>query len=316
MTAAGGLSSSAASHIHQMSDASAASGASDAPGASHLWSALRALGIPEGRAQDLVEAGLALTIDGHVAVVGETADPISGEGTLLVAGGADGLLADPRTTERLGELVGDRFPGIDTVTLRLEGGRTPEALPGARLLLRYVESTRPPRAVEPGRDGYLVRPYEPAERSNVSALLTEAIDAGYTTLGAAAGSQETAAFVADLLDRIGVDVGVFCARLGDHFAGHATVIWDEDELTGDCRPELFDVFVLPEHRGTSAGRLLTDAAITFAAEAGFPLRGHVVGGGDAALSVFHRLQQDGWRAAEEYWSVPTRSLGHRRVDRA
>ena len=45
------------------------------------------------------------------------------------------------------------------------------------------------------------------------------------------------------------------------------------------------------------------AAIRWAADTGFRLRGHVAGDDDNAATVRRRLLGAGWRPAESYWAV-------------
>jgi len=266
---------------------------------------LLAAGIPAGRAQALVSAGLTAEVGGHLVVVGEMTDRLSGERMVLVAGGADAVVRDAHLTDELRTLVARRHPGVGTLMVRAERESEPAAAIGAQLVMRYVESGPPPVSAPPESE-WRVRPYEAADREPVADLLARAIEAGYTSVGVPAAEPQTRQFVDDLLDRTDDDVTVFCAFRRDRFAGHATVVWDEDDLTGRLRPELFDVFVLPEHRATPASRLLTAAAVSWAAAAGFRLRGHVVGGDENAQAVFRRLVADGWRPAEAYWRLSTR----------
>lgn len=258
--------------------------------------ALAAAGIPADRAAELVEAGLTAELAGAVLVLAAVDEPVTGERQVLVTLGADrvGLPA-------LRTLVAREHPDAGTIVLRLPPGA--DAPAEGRLLMQYVESETVP---DPPADagGWTVRPYEPADREAVHDLLVRALETGYGTNGATAPPERTDEVATDLLDRAGDDVAVFCAVGPDGFGGHATVVWDTDDLTGTDRPELFDVFVPPEHRGSPAGRLLTGAAVRWAAEAGFPLRGHVVGDDDNAAAVRRRLLGAGWRPAEGYWAVP------------
>jgi GNAT superfamily N-acetyltransferase len=275
------------------------------PADADLVAALVAADVPAGRAVTFVAAGLAVYVGGHVVVVEEVTEPLSGDRRVLVAAGAEPLLANVDLMGELRRHVAREYPSASTVVLRSRGDVEPEQAIGARLLMRYVEFSSPPEA-QPEAPGWTVAPFTKTEREAVAALLTQAINAGYTSVGTAAAERETRHLVDDLLDRAGDEVTIFCAfRRGD-FAGHATVVWDEDDLTGEVRAELFDLFVRPEHRGTPAARLLTSAAVRSAAAAGFRLRGHVVGGDDNARVVFERLIADGWHPAEAYWSVTAR----------
>lgn len=271
-----------------------------------MTEALRAAGIPAGRAAELVDAGLTTVLAGEVLVLAAVDEPVTGERQVLVTVGAERVATDADRLAELRALVAREHPDATTIVLRLPPGAAPAA--GARLLLQYVESGPVP-GPPADQAGWTVRPYRPEDRAAVHDLLVRALETGYGTAGASAPRQQTDAVAADLLDRVGDDVAVFCAVGEPGFGGHATVVWDTDDVTGQDRPELFDVFVLPEHRGTPAGRLLTAAAIRWAADAGFPLRGHVVGDDDNAASVRRRLLAGGWRLAESYWTVPTAAGG-------
>jgi GNAT superfamily N-acetyltransferase len=263
--------------------------------------ALLAAGVPADRAAELVDAGLTAELAGEVALLAAVDEPVTGERRVLVTVGADRVAADPDRLAALRALVARDHPDAQTIVLRLPPGAAAPA--GARLLMQYVESGTVP---EPPAQtaGWEVRPYRPEDRDAVHHLLVRALEIGYRTAGSAAPREQTHAVATDLLDRAGDDVTVFCAVGAPGFGGHATVVWDTDDLTGQDRPELFDVFVRPEHRGSPVGRLLTAAAVRWAAGAGFPLRGHVVGDDDNAATVRQRLLATGWRPAEGYWAVP------------
>jgi GNAT superfamily N-acetyltransferase len=270
--------------------------------------ALVRAGIPAERAAELVDAGLTAELAGRLLVLAAVDEPVTGERRVLVTVGADEVAADPDRLAELRALVAREHPDAETIVLRLPPGAARPAVAGARLLMQYVESSGVP---EPPADaaGWTVRPYRPADREAVRDLLVRALETGYGTAGTVAPREQTDAIAADLLDRAGTDVTVFCAVGEPGFGGHATVVWDTDDVTGEERPELFDVFVLPEHRGSPAGRLLTAAAVRWAADTGFPLRGHVVGDDDNAARVRQRLFAAGWRPAEGYWAVPAAAGG-------
>jgi len=268
-----------------------------------LAAALVAAGVPAGRVAELIDAGLTAELAGGVLVLAAVDEPVTGERRVLVTVGADRVAAEADRLAELRALVAREHPDAGTIVLRLAAGAARPAAAGARLLMQYVESQTVP---EPPADpaGWTVRPYRPPDREAVHDLLVRALETGYDTAGVTAPPEQTDAVAGDLLDRVGDGVTVLCAVGPPGFGGHATVIWDTDDLTGEERPELFDVFVLPEHRGSPAGRLLTAAAIRWAAEAGHPLRGHVVGDDANAAAVRGRLLAGGWRAAEGYWAVP------------
>jgi GNAT superfamily N-acetyltransferase len=270
--------------------------------------ALEEAGIPAGRAAELVDAGLTTVLAGELLVLAAVDEPVTGERQVLVTLGAAGVLSDPSRLAELRALVAREHPDATTIVFRLPPGSAPLPVLGARLLLQYVESETVP---EPPAEeaGWTVRPYQPADREAVHDLLVTALETGYRIAGASAPRAQTDAVATGLLDRAGDDVTVFCAVGEPGFGGHATVVWDTDDLTGRDRPELFDVFVLPEHRGSPVGRLLTAVAIRWAAGAGFPLRGHVVGDDDNAATVRRRLLAGGWRPAESYWAVPAAGGG-------
>jgi hypothetical protein len=268
-------------------------------------SALAAAGVPERRAREFIEAGLVSILDGHVLAVAADEEPMTGEWRALVAVGADAVAVDAGLRAALLDRISADHPRATSVVLRLPPGVRPAPEVGARLLMRYVRSgsLRPPRT-DPH---WTVRRYRSADREPVMELLRQALAAGYASWGTAADAGRLAEVAEDLVGRCGDDVAIFCAVTAGGFGGHATVVWDEDDLTGERRPELFDVFVRPEHGGSAARGLLVAAAADYATAAGFPLRGHVVGADANAHSVFDRLLEQGWRPAESYWALSVRS---------
>jgi GNAT superfamily N-acetyltransferase len=270
-----------------------------------LRSALTAVGVRPGLAGELVDGDLVFVLEGHLLVIMEADDPLVAESRVLVPVGAEPVAAYAALLAALLSLVEEVYPEAATLVLRLSAGVRPAAGTPARLLLQYVQIA-PERRAEPPPRGWTVRPYRPDDRQPVADLLLQAIRDGYADLGGALSQGRPEALVDDVLDRVGQDVTVFCAEHDGSFAGHATVIEEEDELTGDQQLELFDMFVLSEHRGSPAARLLTSAAVDFAASGGMPLRGHVVGDGPGPAAVVDRLLTQGWHLAESYWRVPLR----------
>lgn len=260
-------------------------------------------GLTPARARDLVDAELVEVLGSAVVVLGESVEPITGEHRVLVPFGGEAVVRLPSLLAELGERARTRHADATSLVLRLPWGVEPPDGFQARLQLRYVEiEGRPEAAVPP--PGWSVEPYHDGHRKDVGDLLLRALVEGYRTVGPGPAGTDLTALVADMLDRVGADVTIFCAAHRGRFVGHSTVVWDEDDLSGDRRPELFDVFVLPEDRGSPAGRLLVAAARAWAAGQGLSLRGHVVGDDANAEGVAARLVRQGWRPAESYWSIP------------
>jgi hypothetical protein len=276
-------------------------------------STVRALvdaGVDPARAADFVADGLVVVLADHVLVMGETVEPLSGVRQVVVPFGGGPVLSDARRTAELRRLAARRHPEASVAVVRVPAGAPaplePPAGPARRMSTYVVADTVPsspvPSSPVPPAD-WAVRPYRPDDRADVAELLARALLTGYAGAGEPADRVTVEGYVAGLLDQVGDGVTVYCAEHRGRFAGHATVVWDEDELTGRARPELLDLYVLEQHRGSPAAGLLTREAVRWSVTAGHPLRGHVAGGDDDARTVLERLCRRGWRQSEAYWVV-------------
>jgi hypothetical protein len=255
-------------------------------------------GVAPDRAAGFIADGMVAELAGLLIVLGETIEPITGDCQLIVPFATGDLLGDVGRTEAFQQLAGRLHPAARTAVLRVPAG-APTPVGPARRLSSYLAADAVPEP--PAADGWSVRPYRPADRADVAALLVRAFLVGYQGSAAEPDPVEVRGYVAGLLDQVGDRVAIFCAERDGAFAGHATLGWDEDELTGEERPELIDLYVLESLRGSPAAGLLTAAAVRWAAAAGHPLRGNVTGGDDAALVVLDRLCERGWYLTESYW---------------
>ncbi|OLF13984.1 hypothetical protein BLA60_02050 [Actinophytocola xinjiangensis] len=265
--------------------------------------ALVALGVPADQAEVFVDEDMVLDLAGHTLLVSVHDEDMTGRARGFVALGAESLLGDPAALTALRAELTARAGGPTTVVVRLGPGHEPPEPLGARLISRYLTAGQDVRLTDPAGE-WTVRRYRAADRDAVAELLLAALREGYRILGDGPVEGLPEAYVASLLDREGDEVTVFTAHHGEVFTGHATLMYEEDDLTGTPQLELFDLFVLGEWRGTEAGRLLTTSAIRHAREAGLPLRGHVAGDDDNAVTVAARLCAAGWLAAESYWELP------------
>jgi hypothetical protein len=261
-------------------------------------------GVAADLAVELVEDGFVVSLGEHIVVMGETEEALTGAQQVVVPLGADDILCDADLTERLCQLAARRHPDATVAVIRTAAGAPPVRLAPhgrARPLSTYLTIDRIPAArTDPE---WSVRRYRGHDRDDVTELLVRALGAGYESAGLAVDHRRTETFAAELLDQAGAAVTVFCLEHRGEFAGHATVIWDTDELTGQTRPELLDMYVLEHHRGSPAAGLLTREAVRWSLAAGHPLRGHVSTSATGADGVLARLIRAGWRETESYWLV-------------
>lgn len=260
--------------------------------------ALIAYGIDPETAHEWVDEGLTVTIADTVVLLSEFTDPVNREEHALVTVGADTILSDDEVRAAVLAHVRRALPEADVLTLRTTSTAPPPA--EATVRMRYVERVCPPEIVAPA--GWEVRPFGAGDADDVTRLLVAALAAGSAT--GTWNEDSTGEVAADLLSRIGDDVAVYCATYDGRFAGHGTVVHERDDLTDAPQLELFDIYVIDEFRGSVAGKLLQQATVRHAVEHGTPLRGHVVGGDEQAAAVLAHLQEDGWRVAETYVSLP------------
>lgn len=265
--------------------------------------ALEALGIPTDRANLFVDEDMVVEVAGRVLLVSVDEEQMTGKSRAVVALGVDALLDDDVAMAALRTELSARAGRLDAVVLRLGPDVEPPETLGARLISRYLTAGPTVPIVEPtGR--WSVRPYRPDDHDTLAGLLLEAVREGYRIAGDGPLDGGPESFVESLLAGVGGDVSVFVGHHGHDFAGHVTVMAEQDDLTGVTQLELFDMFVLHEWRGTEAGALLTSSALRSARERGLPLRGHVAGDNANAAAVTARLLASGWHRAESYWSLP------------
>lgn len=264
--------------------------------------ALVALGVPAGQAAVFVEEDMVVEVAGRTLLVSVHDEELTGRTRGVVALGVETVLDDPAAMAELRAEVTAMAGTLDALVVRLGPGHDPPDRLGARLISRYLTAGPDVRLAERAGE-WTVRRYRPADRDAVAGLLLAALREGYRILGDGPVDGLPEAYVASLLDREGDEVTVFTAHHGEVFTGHATLMFEEDDLTGAPQLELFDLFVLGEWRGTEAGGLLTASAIRHARRLGLPLRGHVAGDDANAVSVTDRLLASGWLPAESYWEL-------------
>jgi GNAT superfamily N-acetyltransferase len=265
--------------------------------------ALVALGIPAERANLFVDEDMVVEVAGKVLLVSFDEEEMTGKSRAVVALGVETLLDDDAAMAALRAELSARAGRLDAIVCRLGPESEPPDTLGARLISRYLTAGPAVPIVEPtGR--WSVRPYRPDDHDVVADLLLEAIHEGYRIVGDGPLDGGPESFVESLLARVGGEVDVFVSHHGRDFAGHVTLMVEQDDLTGQTQLELFDMFVLHEWRGTEAGKLLTSSAVLAARERGLALRGHVAGDNANAAAVTARLLASGWHRAESYWSLP------------
>ena len=255
-------------------------------------------GVRPELADDLLAAGLTARVRDRLLVVTEYLDPVDGESRAFVPLGGEVVLDDPAALATLVGLAADRVPAATRLILLLDSSATP---PDGVPYLRYVRAGTPADAVVPA-DGWQLRRTVPADRADVLPLLRQALAVGYAEAGSAADGAALDEVAGAVFTRCLTDGWGFVAHHRGRFTGHLTVLPDQDELTGECRWELFDLFVLPEFRGGPSARLLTAAAVAAAGDR--PLRGHVAGADAHSQLVLDRLVGSGWQPDTTYWSIP------------
>ncbi|MFI9811342.1 GNAT family N-acetyltransferase [Saccharothrix variisporea] len=247
-------------------------------------------------AATLVEADLVPLVGGVPMVMTRADDEITGRTRVLVVPVPSHAPLPAEAVDEVLRVARDRHPGCDE--LLLAARRTPVHR-DARPHMRYVVAG-PEIALTGPPPGWTVRRARPGDRAGVEDLLVRALVRGYpgaTVTADVFGEHAGAIYEA------AVDTGaVFVAHRDGAFVGHVTLLSDVDELTGDERLELFDLYLLPE--GSGGGSALTSVAVRTARELGRPLRGHVSGGGDAADAVHTALLAKGWLPDLGYWSLP------------
>jgi GNAT superfamily N-acetyltransferase len=267
---------------------------------------LRALGVAADVAELLAGSDALVRVADHLVVITPEVDEVSGDARALVTFLSPSVHTGPDLVE-LATAAAARHPEIDRLVLVLLAGSEPPTTPGGAAYMRYVLATDRLVTARPA-PGTQVRRATADDADDVVPLFAAALVDGYHLAGATTDKSTVDEYAAGLFGEA-LEVGaVFVAHDGDGFAGHATVLPDQDDLTGQDRLELFDQFVLPRAHGTPVGSLLTSAAVEHARRVGLPLRGYVSGGDATADKVFDALLAKGWRQDTTYWSLPLSSL--------
>ncbi|MBM7814480.1 GNAT family N-acetyltransferase [Saccharothrix algeriensis] len=253
-------------------------------------------GVRAELAAELVGSDLLVRVAGEPVVLAPDADPVTGSPRVLAT-----PLGGPVPTPPLVDLVRERHPGAEAVVLVLPAG-APEPATG-RAYMRYVLATDALAPADP-EPGWVVRRADGHDAPDVVPLLVQAMADGYRGAGSPVATAALREHAERVFGQALAEGAVFVAHDGGGFAGHATVVPDEDELTGRPRLELFDTFVLPARRGSRASALLTSAVVRHARGLGLPLRGYVSGHDDNAARVLAKLTANGWRRDTTYWSLP------------
>jgi GNAT superfamily N-acetyltransferase len=261
-------------------------------------------GVAEAMADTLVSDGLVARLDDHLLVVSQYVDAITGSRQALVPFGADATVTDRNALAQLASMVAERLPGTTELILTIRPEVRP---PVGQPYLRYVVAGPSVRRLLP-QDGWTVRPSTRSDAADVIALLERALLDGYAEAGADPDGTVVHDVAEDLFATSLSDGWGHVTHSGGTFVGHVTVLPDQDELTGQARWEMFDMFVLPEWRSGPAAGLLVSAAATRAAETGLPLRGHVSGCGPHSDLVLAGLVAQGWCAETVYWSIDLAEL--------
>ncbi|MBB5801684.1 GNAT superfamily N-acetyltransferase [Saccharothrix ecbatanensis] len=268
---------------------------------------LRALGVAADVAELLAGSDALARVADHLVVITPEVDEVSGDARALVTFLAPSVHTGSDLVAELATAAAARHPEIDRLVLVLLAGSEPPTTPGGAAYMRYVLATDRLVTARPA-PGTQVRRATADDADDVVPLFAAALVDGYRRSGSTTDQSTVDDYAAELFVEA-LEVGaVFVAHDGDGFAGHATVLPDQDDLTGQDRLELFDQFVLPRAHGTPVGPLLTSAAVEHARRVGLPLRGYVSGGDATADKVFDALLAKGWRPDTTYWSLPLSSL--------
>lgn len=253
-------------------------------------------GVRAELAEELAGSDQLVRVAGEPVVLAPDADPVTGRPRVLAT-----LLGGPVPMPPLVDLARARHPGAESVMLVLPAS-VPEPATG-RPYMRYVLATD---ALAPAREepGWVVRRADAGDAPDVVPLLVKAMADGYEGAGSPVAEDALREDAERVFAQALTEGAVFVAHDDGGFAGHATVVPDEDELTGLPRLELFDTFVLPAYRSSRAAVLLTAAALGYARELALPLRGYVSGHDDNAERVLAKLTAHGWRRDTTYWSLP------------
>ncbi|AXX30136.1 hypothetical protein KCV87_06320 [Actinosynnema pretiosum subsp. pretiosum] len=257
--------------------------------------ALRALGLSDEVADLLAGSEQLLDVAGEPVVLTAEVDGASG-GTRALA-----TFLGPSSDAAVAEVVAiaaDRHPEAAELVLVLPPGRTPPA--SGAPLLRYALATGGIGPV-PDAAGWVVRDANDNDAVDVVPLYAEALPHL-----ADVDPWELQEHCLELFDEALEEGAVFVAHGPTGFAGHLTLIPDEDELTGSPRLEVFDRCVVGEAVGTPVAALLTWAAVEHARAEGLPLRACVHGDGAEVDAALESLLAEGWRRDEVCWAVPLR----------
>ncbi|GAA2660241.1 MULTISPECIES: hypothetical protein [Actinosynnema] len=255
--------------------------------------ALRALGVADEVAELLAGSELLLDAAGEPVVLTAEVDDETGRARALAT--FLGPASDAAVAEVV-EAAAVRHPEAAEVVLVLPPGRTPPAS-GAPLLRYALATDGIGRA--PDVEGWAVRHADDNDAVDVVPLYAEALPDGVD-----ADPWELQELCLELFDEALEEGAVFVAHGPDGFAGHLTLVLDEDELSGTTRLEVFDRYVLGEVGASPAVELLTWAAVEHARAEGMALRACVHGDGPEVEAALESLLELGWWRDEVCWAVP------------
>lgn len=264
---------------------------------------LQSFGVHEDIASQLAETDQLTRMHGELAILSCETDTITGWLRALVTYVSPDARIDVDAVPDWTRLALSQFPGIREVMLVFQAGRSQSEPDVGLPYMRYVLASDEFTPVGPV-PGWSVRSAQRDNAAEVVPLLVAAMVDGYRLAGSAVDDAIVDEYAHGLFEQALEDGAVFVAYDGDRFAGHVTVLADQDELSLAKRLEMFDLFVLPEHRGTAASELLSSAAVDYARQRGLALRGHVSGHDENAARVLSGLQRKGWRRDTTYWLLP------------
>lgn len=268
-------------------------------------SELRELGVQADVADAIVQADMLCRSGDELLVISSAIDEVTASSQALVTFlVAEGEIRAGLVRDVVG-LATSRHPTASQVVLSMPATRVVSEQLSARPYMRYVVATDELVLREPAPE-WKIRRAVARDAGDVVPLYVTAFVEGYAGAGTSVPLAEAEVRGQSLFGCALADGAVFVAYGPDGFAGHATVIPDVDDLTGEPRLELFDLFVLPQYRSTPAGGVLTSAAVRYAREYGLVLRGYVSGCDANAEKVLDGLLSKGWRRDRTYLLISLR----------
>jgi len=245
-----------------------------------------------------------LIVDDRPVVAGASDDPLLPTSDAWVPWVDPGLTTSAESLGRVVDAVVAEVRGCDRIVVRLPPDvvHAPERA-GFERLTRYV--AKKPSPATPGPAEWTVLPFAEEDRPFVHRLLVRAIVDGYRSGGFVVSEEAAQAHVE--LDFASFSeagpVSAYVAFEDGRRVGHATWLHGvADDVTGELFAEVFDVFVVPEHRGRGIDRALVQAVDAAVAPLGRRSLGHIVcepDGRDAR--VLEKLQAGGWQEAYVLW---------------